>query len=423
MADPAFDPDAFLADSHDGADFDPDAFLAGDGEVTEEGGLSNGPGTTGALNALDSLSVVGLPTVLSAKDTLFGEDSDNPDSKTPRGVLDRYRRNKDFYKKGMEGLEKRNPKSAFLGQMAPAAITGGGLASQGLKGALKIGAISGIARGATHGESDTAGGDIAGTAKDALADGVVGAGTAGLGYGVAKAAAAPVKWASNKAKEGLGKFRSEVEGRVRSQIGEANQVQGEGIGGLMNENDRAAKIKELIAKVRAEVPGASEDLNQARRAAEAADRAKIQGQEALKRNGNQAAPPHQQMFDEHSKELRGELNKRIVGGAKDAAVAAGAFKVNPLLGAAVAGSKYGALKDAGRAISMHPALMDKVVKLAPVQNAIARLGGRAGSVPKNIDAIVHSLRNHPDVKRVLDGDDGLKMDVKDANGDLLYSER
>ncbi len=371
--------------------------------------LADRPWTAGALNALDSLSVVGVPTIMGGKDALFNQDSanDGKEADPRKSLLERYYANKEFYRNGMDRLEKGNKSAALAGKLAPALIPGGAL----MKGAklgktMLTGALTGAAYGAARGPSHTLDGEVLGTLGDAAEGGSIGAVAGGAGYGVGKVLGIPFRYAAKKAEEGLGRFRGEVEKRVRSQVGEANQIQGEGIGGLMNENDRLSKIKELLQKAAQGAPRGQERVNLAQRGLNAANAAEERALDELKKNGNQAAPSVHQMFAGHAEELKSELNKRIAGGAKDAVIAAGAHAVNPGLGYFLAGRKFAGIEDAARAIAMHPTLMAKVMKFAsPAQQILARKGGKYG-----VDAARFVLtKRQPDIEKALSEEDGARL--------------
>ena len=234
---PELEDDGFVADdSGDGfkSDAGDDGFVA-DGEKAPE---IHDPVSTFAINALDSASAVGVPTVLAAKDALFGEESAKASKRTDdddplfkhKGILDRYRQNKKFYKAGMQRASDESPLSALGGQLAPALIPGSALGkttNMGMKAIMGREAVLGGVHGLMGGDADTAGGDIEGT----LIDGAAGAGAGGVVGGLGAAGGKFIEYVGDKAGRRLS---SEVSKRVASLLGKYGQKKKDAVAAMKN---------------------------------------------------------------------------------------------------------------------------------------------------------------------------------------------
>lgn len=369
--------------------------------LTEEGGLSHGPGTSFALNALDSLSVVGLPTTLALKDALTAGPAAG-DFRT------RYGKAKEFYEKGMDRLGKANPKTAVVGQLAPI-VTPGGAAMKGASfaGTVGRGAVSGALAGLARGPSKVIEkGDFEGAAKDTA----IGAGAGGLLAGGGALIGKGVEFGGNLARKGMGRVLAEVKKRTASDIGTAKNLAGQAAGAVENAWNANAMRNAGPGGI---VPGL-------------AHRDPVQVARNLsRREGNieRALDVEQNLFDKYGKKLRppirelnakhlGEMGSEATGHLKGAITAgalgyagykgAEAAGVDPRIGAAIggAGGLY-AVRKISQAAASHPETLQKLMNLRPIGQALARLGGKGASVPKNVGAIVYALRDDPEVKKIL----------------------
>jgi len=372
--------------------------------LEEPGGLSHGPGTAFALNALDALSVVGLPTTLAMKDALTGSEGD---------FRSRYGKAKAFYEGGMQRLHDSNPKSSTVGQFAPILTPGGAAArGAGLGATVARGAVSGAAAGAFRGPSKLIEeGDVGGTVEDAAmgagAGGLLSAGGALLGKGV--------EAGGKLARRGFGKVLDEVAKRTKSKQGEFAQLQQAG---------QAARRRLPFDRVDAEqtVPigkGANEvlaDRKMAQDAIAGAEKEKALAQSLKRRYGPSGTPPKAELDAGHMADLQKESNvgaKQLLG---TAALTAGGYYagkklgVDPYLsGLAAGGAGAGFLvRKAALSVARNPAALQQLMKLEPIGQVLAKAGGRGGSAPGNIAAIIYSLRHHPEVARVLKEHEGQK---------------
>lgn len=400
--------------------------------IEEPGGLTTGPGTTFGLNALDSLSVAGVPTVLGGLDAVRGIDSADLKShgslnpiENAKGILDRYYANKDFYSKGMERLGTANPKAEIAGQLAPIAVPGGALAKGAKLGSIvKAGAAIGTGYGALRGPAHTLAGDVDGTLLDAGTGGLAGAGLSLLGAGAGKL----IEKGGNIARGGMAKVLNEVRERTATDIGKTSKKAGEAVGGIENlfnkqgMEDAAANAQVGLAKrrgpaavpYRGNVPGADNVpldiqenlLNRRQGNAEAV----IQKFKDLRaKYGELLRPSTKDLNAKNLEGIRGEASGHIRGAVQSAALGYAGYKgaeaagVDPRIGAAVggAGGLYAARKFS-QAVFSHPATLQKLMALRPIGQALARLGGKAASNPETVKAIVYALRDHPEVKAVLE---------------------
>lgn len=210
-----------------------------DGFVPESDGFRSEPGaenkadasagTTGVLHALSGLSMVGLPNVLGAVDTLRGRQSevsvDRPDLRPgdqnfdKRSLVERFYKNREFYQRGMDRGAETSPKAALAGDLAPMLIPGP--AGKG-KAASTIGrlAFRGAVQGGTHelfrGDAKTLEGDVAGTALDVVKGAGAGA-AANVGGGLIGKGVEKVGTAVG------GKLRGDILEKAKSLIGRYRQ--------------------------------------------------------------------------------------------------------------------------------------------------------------------------------------------------------
>lgn len=383
--------------------------------LTEQGGLSHGPGTSFALNALDSLSMVGVPTVLGGLDAVRGIDSADKESKGKFSLdslsttMDRYRKNKGFYEGGMKRLADNNKKSALAGQFAPMVVPGGAL----MKGAKLLptmarGAVTGAATGALRGSAATADGDIEGTLKDAAIGGAAGAVLSGAGAVAGKA----VEAGGNLARKGMTKVLAEVKKRTNSDIGTAKNLAGQAAGAV--ENAWNANAMKNAAGPRGVVPGlahrdpAQVARNLGRREGNV-DRALDVEAALFKKHGQKLREPIKVLNAKHTAELGKEATGHLKGAVQAAGMWYAGYKgaeavgVDPRIGAAIggAGGIY-AIRKISQAATSHPETLKKLMALKPIGQWLARQGAKGASVPKNIAAIVYAMRDKPEVKRVLE---------------------
>ena len=406
--------------------------------LTEPGGLSHGPGTSFALNALDSLSMVGLPTTLAAGDALGKgfqplnalkaalSDQGRDDFRT------KFRRAKQGYEGGMERLEKANPKSALAGQLAPLVVPGGAMA----KGAKFLptvarGAATGGATGLLRGSSATLDGDFEGTAKDTG----IGLAAGGVLSGAGASAGKVIEAGGNLARKGMAKVLSEVKSRTASDIGKAKNLAGQAAGAIENAwNKRAMDddaAKALLA-LRQHHPGARlpnqgvvpglehrDPVQVARnlgRRESNADRALDVEERLFKKHGQKLRPPIADLNRKHTAEISREATGHLKGALKGAAMGYAGYKgaeavgIDPRIGAAIggAGGLY-AVRKISQAAASHPATLKKLMALAPIGRALSRGGAKAAAIPKNVGAVVYALRDHPEVAAVL-------KEYEDQNG-------
>lgn len=368
-------------------------------ELTEEGGLSHGPGTSFALNALDALSVVGLPTTLAMKDALTGDEKDG-DFRT------RYGKAKAFYEGGMKRLSDSNKKSALVGQLAPIATPGG--AAGGLRGVLARGAVQGGLAGTFRGDSKTMEGDIKGTLVDAATGTGAGTALAGAGYGAGKLLGLPFDLVNRVGKKGMGRVNAEVADRVASAEGGFAKVQQMGQGARRN-LPADIEAAEKTVPIGRGAKQALEDQMLAREAVKYGQGAKADAVANKAKWGSRAAPPREELAAKAAADLQKESwqgAKQLLGTAAAAGVGYGVGKavgVDPYVSALVAGGagkNYLARKAAMSAMN-NPAVLQKLVALEPVSRALGRTGAKGAATPKNIAAIVYALREHPEVARVL----------------------
>ena len=387
--------------------------------LEEPGGLSHGPGTSFALNALDSLSMVGLPTTLGMKDALMGDAKDG-DFRT------RYRKAKEFYEGGMGRLSKANPATALAGQMAPMVIPGGAIA----KGARFVptvlrGAASGALSGGLRGPSATMDGDFEGTAKDIGLGAAAGTAFSAAGSGAGKI----IEKGGEAAKRGFGKVLQGVTDKVKSEVGKARNFKGQGAGAIENlanvrvmEDDAAQALVGLRARRGANakgipkkgvIPGLENidpkevDFNLGNRVGNA-EKMIAKVAEKRKRLGPTLMEPRLELRDKFMRQankagtdhLKGVLGKTALGAAGFAA--ADAAGVDGKYGAAVAGlgGLYAARKITQAAVN-HPKTLKKLMALKPIGQFAGRKLAAGTTVPKSIGAIVYALRDDPEVKRVL----------------------
>jgi len=197
--------------------------------------IHGAPSTLG-ISALDSLSLAGVPAIIGAKDALFGEESakasetttdDDPHFKA-KSVVDRFRSNRDWLRKGMDRAKAESPGAFLAGQMAPMLTpTGAGAAPIKLGQMMKRGAALGGAHGAIGGSADTSGGDLEGTLLDAGVGGVAGA----VGEGLGAAGGKFIKWMGDRAGKRLS---SEVSRRVASLLGTYGQKKKDAVAAVKN---------------------------------------------------------------------------------------------------------------------------------------------------------------------------------------------
>lgn len=229
-------------------------------EVTEKPEI-HGAGSTFGINALDSASIVGVPAVIGMKDALFGEESSQASKRTddddPRfkqkGILDRFRSNRDWLKKGMERASDESPIAALGGQLAPMLIPGQnptkGLAL--LPSMVKRGAVVGGLHGLLGGDADTAGGDI----KDTLVDTAAGAGAGALGEAAGSAGGKFLKWIGKKAGS---KLEEGISSRAASLLGKYGKKKQEHVG--VNRILRNEKVLEQQGPTAEAMKGPAERL-------------------------------------------------------------------------------------------------------------------------------------------------------------------
>ncbi len=367
-------------------------------ELTESGGLSHGPGTSFALNALDSLSIVGLPTTLAMKDALLdgGEGT----------FRERYRKRKGFYEGGMERLANNNKKSALAGQLAPALIPGGALA----KGAKLLptmgrGAATGAASGLLRGQAATLDGDIEGT----VLDGVYGAGAGAALSGAGAAAGKAVEAGGKLARKGMDRVLREVADRTASAEGRFAKIQQAGQGARRNLPDDIEAVNKTLPP-RGFRKEALEDQLLAKEAVAYGKGAKAEAHANKMKWGHRAAPPKAELDAKHMGELQSESWKGAGQLATTAALGFGGYHaakklgVDPYLGAVGAGGAGAAfvVRKAAASVARNPAAIKKLMALEPFGRWMARTGGKAGAAPSNVAAVVYALRDHPEVKKVLE---------------------
>ncbi len=408
----------------------------------------HGPIVTGALNAADSASFAGIPTVLGAWDALGADDSAKESgSKTlgptpgfgKMGFRDRYYANKKFYEDGMKRMGDTNPKSAIAGQVAgvviPALASGGTAAANLPKASALVragrvaasGAKFGAAGGAMRGDSKLLGTseedpDIKGVIKDAAVGAAVGAPLALAGAGLGKVIGAPAKWIAKKGAEGLERFRGRAEGLTREELGRAAEIQQAGQGARRNlgvDEDAVAELEnrlnnpfgmnKTVAGRKAVGKGVDDEgqLELARRAVKGdVDRAN-QALDELIRHGGKASRGHDEIFAQNEEELRKAATAAIPAALGKAggtiALGAGAAMVHPLAGAMVGWGGRRALHDAAMAVIDHPAVAEQFTRLAPVQKALSQYGIRAGALSsKNAAAYALTLaKKDPEIAKLL----------------------
>lgn len=368
--------------------------------LTEEGGLSHGPGTSFALNALDSLSVVGLPTTLAMKDALTGDAKDGD-------FRARYGKAKTFYEGGMKRLSDSNKKSALAGQMAPIATPGG--AAGGLRGVLARGAVQGGLGGVFRGDAKTMEGDLKGTLVDAAVG--TGAGTAlsAAGYGAGKLLGVPFDLAKRAGQKGLARVGGDIADRVASEEGRFAKIQQMGQGARRNLPADIEAAEKTVPIARGPAKQVLADKMLAREAVKYGEGAKADAVANKAKWGARAAPPR----DELAAKAGGDIQKESWQGAKQligtaAAGAAGwyggkALGLDPTLSALAVGGagRHYLMRKAAMSAANNPAVLAKLVALEPVSRALGRMGAKGATAPKNVAAIVYALREHPEVARVL----------------------
>ncbi len=411
--------------------------------LTEEGGMSHGPGTSFALNALDSASMVGLPTVLGGIDAVAGVQSEKPvgqseayepsDERRPvteramellKQVRDRYYKNKDFYQGGMDRLSDSNQKSAIAGQLAPALIPGSSMMKGAKLGQIAArGAASGALSGALRGPSKTLEGDIAGTAEDAGAGGVIGGGLALGGALIGKG----IEKGGDLARRGMAKVAGQAEDATASELGKFAKVQQAGQAARRRLPDDIDAMNKTVqfgktAEIEADRKMAGDAVKNA-----LGEKQLAQGNKA--KWGPSGAPPESELNAKHMADIQKQAWKGLGQIAGTGAATVGGYevakklgvdpKIGALVGAGGAGSVF--LRKAALSAAKNPAMLKKLMSLEPVGQAVARLGARGAE--KNVGAIIYALRNHPEVKKVLEAKEPLQLrSATDSEGNTLYSD-
>lgn len=371
--------------------------------VEEESG--SGAVAAGLVNALDSASLVGVPAVIAAKDAVLGIESakasettldDDPQWES-RGLVDRFRKNRDWLRAGMEREKEAHPVASFAGQLAPALIPGpGGVRT--LKAMAGRGAVIGAAHGALGGDADTSGGDLEGTALQTAAGALMGAGGEVLGAGFGKLA----KYAGEKAGRRLS---SEISTRVKSLLGRYGQRKKDAVQAVKNlalqegveqmpqavAGGKAAQIRQQLG---ASFPQAEADLFDASAENAAKQVRRFVGSQS--RFGKSGIPdvPYAQKVAERT--LTSQANRAIrdlaaaglriglgsaVGSAVFPHLGLSSRESMALGGALAGGGRLWAIRKTAAAIMDHPKMLRAMAeKLPAFGERLARGGGNLGAV-------------------------------------------
>ena len=364
----------------------------------------HGAASTAAINALDSTSLFGVPSVIAAKDAVFGEESakaskttsdDDPLFKA-KGIVDKYRSNKRWLEKGMDRAREESPVAALAGQFAPALIPGPKGAA-GLGGMMKRGAMLGAAHGALGGSADTAGGDIGGTVRDTVLGGAAGA----LGEGLGAAGGKFVQWVGKKAGNRLS---SEVTKRIASLLGKYGQRKKDAVQAMKNLalQEGVEKLPQAAAQTPAgkileglkqKFPGVEADLYDASAGNAAKQVRRFVGSQS--RFGTSAIPDKQyaaklalrnmnSASKRAIKDMSGALLRITLGGAVGSAVLGdrmGQGGAAAFGGALAGGGKLWATRKTASAIMDHPKMLAAMARYLPsFGERLARGGGNLGAV-------------------------------------------
>lgn len=381
--------------------------------------------STFGLNALDSLSVVGVPSVLAMKDAVFGEESakaskntedDDPEFST-KGLIDRYRQNKKFYREGMGRAADESPGAAIAGQLTAALIPG----PKGV-GVLKRAASTGGLHGLLGGSADTLGGDLQG----AIVDAGVGTGGALVGEAIGSAAGKGIKYLGDVAARRLGNARTE---KIASILGKLGQRKKDAVAAVKNLNIQEAlesapeeavdlgvtragrgqlakgksPVGQLRDKLRSEFPDAEKDLYDASAGNASKEVRRFVG--AQKRFGTKSGMPTKERVGEIAdrmlesagdKGLRDTTKAltRIVGGAVVGNYTLQGLGFSPAeskaIGATLAGGgPLYALRKTGAALTKHPRILQALAtRLPALGKRMANKGGDLGTVAGYVTALL-----------------------------------
>lgn len=355
-------------------------------------------GTFG-VNALDALSVVGVPTVLAAKDAIRGvetakgtpEKTDDDPRWKERSLLDRYRANKKVLSRKMQASNEEEPLAAVGGQLTAALVPGP-------KGSfIARGAATGALHGLLGGSADTAGGDVAGTAVDTA----LGAAGGALGEGVGAAAGRFTRWVGERAGK---KFGNELSTRVRSLLGKYGQKKKDAVQAVKNlklqegmEDATQVMTPGVAGRIRqglaGQFPGAEADLMDASAKNAAKEVRRFVGSQ--NRFGPSGIPDKQYAVklamrnmtsgaNRALKDAGGALVRSAAGGAIGAGVAS-ALGFNEYAGAATGGALAGAsrlwaLRKTAEKIMEHPRMLIRMRDTLPTLGSrMQTFGGNTGA--------------------------------------------
>jgi len=415
------DDDGFVPDEED------DGFVPDDEPKKE----IHGSGSTFGINALDSASIVGVPAVIGMKDALFGEESAKASKRTddddPRfkekGLLDRYRSNKEWLKKGMGRAADESPVAALGGQFAPILIPGQN-PTKGLSllpSMMKRGAAVGGLHGLLGGDADTAGGDI----KDTLIDTAAGAAGGALGEGAGSAGGKFVKWMGKKAGT---KLEEGISSRAASLLGKYGKKKGEVAGARRILRNEAV----LEQQVGTKTPGLAErQYNRLKSQFPAVDRAGSNAERAnarrvfrrqqgsIKRFGGDGDPSkayarevaNRNMLSQSKAQIKDLLGLGVragvgaaVGGAVGNAIDSprGAY-----YGAAIGGASGGYIaRKLAKNVMEHPVILYRMgSKLPAFGERMARLGGASGATAGYLTALLATKQGRQALEAAVSEDD------------------
>lgn len=360
--------------------------------------LAEYPGTAFALGSLNKLAMGGGSAALALKDMLKVTDSrSGQNDKSGRSAQQLYLDNKKFYDEGFDRLGKANPKAEALSNAAY------------LVGPSKGGNV--LARGAVRGAAEGLVGGPHSLADDP--DGVLGDVERGAGFGAAGAAAGAAlgkvtEFGGNLARRQLGRVMGKVNadaiGEHASQVGKAGKQAQEAVGGL--ENLHLADEMKWGANFGGQ---AFKGVPQP------------QVQELLRRRVGNAKEKIADLFDnprqvESMGTLLGRAKQAAVdrskGAVKDLAVAgalgyggeqvANAVGLPKGVGYAVGGAApLYFLRNATRKALANPKTLEKLIKLKPVGEFLARHGGKFGSAEAAATGLAVFAKQHPEVEQAI----------------------
>ncbi|MDX2014196.1 MAG: hypothetical protein SFW67_28615 [Myxococcaceae bacterium] len=371
-------------------------------EATEGAAPSSDPSAAGVfgVNALDSLSVVGVPAVLAAVDEVKYGDS----NAKGLGVLDRYRKRRDIYRKAKSDADATSPAATLGGQLAPALIPApkGATLAQGAKRGAAVGALHGL----LGGSADTAGGDLEDTVTDVVAGAAGGAGGELLGA----AAGRFTRYLGEKAGSRLDRAILE---RVRSILGKYGQRNKDAVAAVKNlkiqdaveqlpSSGQPGAAGKALAKIGQEFPQAEADLMAA-----SAKNARKQVRQFDRRQqafGPTATPDEQLIRSNVEKNISNRASELVkstaamgargaLGAAAGAGIAAATGNESSqgaALGAAIGGaSKLYAARKLAKSVMEHPMMLQIMAKKLPaLGNRMASTGGNMGMVAGYLTALL-----------------------------------